>query len=151
MSDVAIGFTGLGCLLLLLAIRTPIAIALISVSLVGLYALLGWRVAWGALGTIPYQFAANWVLSSVPMFLLLGFICYHTELTKGLFAAARVWFGRSTPTSATTVAARPATCSVTSSSSAHRPGSPALGARALMCRRSGSSSTLAHDRSRSTP
>uniref|UniRef100_UPI003B51CCC9 TRAP transporter large permease n=1 Tax=Roseovarius indicus TaxID=540747 RepID=UPI003B51CCC9 len=94
MSDVSIGFTGLGILLLLLALRTPIGVALMSVSFTGLWVLMGWRVAWGSLGTLPYQFAANWVLSSVPMFLLLGFICYHTRLTEGLFAAARLWLGR---------------------------------------------------------
>ncbi|UMA66217.1 TRAP transporter large permease [Roseivivax marinus] len=94
MSDVAIGFSGLGILLLLLALRTPIGVALMAVSFVGLWVLMGWRVAWGSLGTLPYQFAANWVLSSVPMFLLLGFICYHTKLTEGLFAAARFWLGR---------------------------------------------------------
>ncbi|KRS18435.1 TRAP transporter large permease [Roseovarius indicus] len=94
MSDVGIGFTGLGILLLLLALRTPIGVALMSVSFTGLWVLMGWRVAWGSLGTLPYQFAANWVLSSVPMFLLLGFICYHTRLTEGLFAAARLWLGR---------------------------------------------------------
>ncbi|WP_118137082.1 TRAP transporter large permease [Oceanicella sp. SM1341] len=94
MSDVAIGFSGLGVLLVLLALRTPIGVALIAVSFGGLWVLMGWRVAWGALGTLPFQFAANWVLSSVPMFLLLGFICYHTRLTEGLFAAARLWLGR---------------------------------------------------------
>lgn len=93
MSDVVIGFSGLGILLLLLALRTPIGVALISVSFTGLWVLMGWRVAWGALGTLPFQFAANWVLSSIPMFLLLGFICYHTKLTEGLFAAARLFLG----------------------------------------------------------
>ncbi len=28
------------------------------------------------------------------MFLLLGFVCYHAQLTKGLFEAARVWLAR---------------------------------------------------------
>jgi tripartite ATP-independent transporter DctM subunit len=52
---------------------------------------MGWSVAWGSLGVIPYQFSTNWVLSSVPMFLLLGFVCYHARLTEGLFRAARMW------------------------------------------------------------
>ncbi len=28
------------------------------------------------------------------MFLLMGFVCYHAGLTKGLFEAARVWLAR---------------------------------------------------------
>lgn len=91
MSDVQIGLAGLGILVFLIALRIPIGVSLIGVSFGGLWYLMGWNVAWGSLGIIPYQFAANWVLSSVPMFLLLGFICYHTQLTQGMFRAARMW------------------------------------------------------------
>lgn len=91
MSDVAIGLTGLGALFVLIALRIQIGVALIAVSFVGLWVLKNWNVAWGSLGVIPYQFAANWVLSSIPMFLFLGFISFHTNLTAGLFRAARAW------------------------------------------------------------
>ncbi|MCX7567918.1 TRAP transporter large permease [Sulfitobacter sp. F26169L] len=91
MSDIEIGLAGLGILFMLIALRVPIGLSLIGVSFGGLYVLMGWNVAWGALAIMPYQFAANWVLSSVPMFLLLGFICYHAELTQGMFRAARAW------------------------------------------------------------
>jgi len=91
MTDAGIGLTGLGVLIALIALRMPIGIALISVSFCGLWSLLGWRVAWGSLGVLPYEFSASWILSSVPMFLLLGFVCHHTQLTQGLFRAARVW------------------------------------------------------------
>lgn len=91
MTDVQIGLTGLALLLVLIGLRVPIGMALIGVSFGGLWVLMGFNVAWGSLGIIPYQFAANWVLSSVPMFLLLGYLCYHAQLTQGLFRAARLW------------------------------------------------------------
>ncbi|QBM16099.1 sialic acid TRAP transporter permease protein SiaT [Marinobacter sp. JH2] len=91
MSDVQIGLSGLGILVALLALRVPIGVSLIGVSFGGLWYMMGWNIAWGSLGIIPYQFASNWVLSSVPMFLLLGFVCYHTQLTQGMFRAARMW------------------------------------------------------------
>lgn len=91
MSDVQIGLSGLGILVALLALRVPIGVSLIGVSFGGLWYMMGWKIAWGSLGIIPYQFASNWVLSSVPMFLLLGFVCYHTQLTQGMFRAARMW------------------------------------------------------------
>lgn len=56
--------------------------------------LVGERAAWGSIGVIPYSFAATWQLSSVPMFLLMGFLCYHAGLTKGMFDAARMWMSR---------------------------------------------------------
>jgi len=69
----------------------PIGIALIGVSFGGLWILMGSRVAWGSLSIIPYQFTSSWILSSIPMFLFLGFISYHTQLTRGMFHAARIW------------------------------------------------------------
>jgi tripartite ATP-independent transporter DctM subunit len=68
-----------------------LAVALISVPFVGIWGLVGWKPAMGALRIIPYNFAANWQLSSVPMFLLMGYLAYHTGITRGLFRAARVW------------------------------------------------------------
>ena len=94
MSDVQIGLSGLAVLFVLIALRMPVGLALIGVSFGGLWYLMGWGIAWGSLGLIPYQFSANWVLSSVPMFLLLGYVCYHAQLTQGLFRAARLWLSR---------------------------------------------------------
>ena len=50
--------------------------------------------AWGMLAAMPYDFTSKWTLSSVPMFLLMGFVCYHAGLTRGLFEAARSWLAR---------------------------------------------------------
>ena len=61
---------------------------------IGIWWLFGWRPAVGALKAIPFSFAANWQLSSVPMFLMMGFLAYHTGITRGLFQAARVWLAR---------------------------------------------------------
>ncbi|MGG7566829.1 TRAP transporter large permease [Rhodovulum sp. DZ06] len=91
MTGVELGFAILGLLLALIALRLPIGISLIAASFLGLWQLMGWTAAWGALGLIPYKFSANWVLSSVPMFLLLGYVSYHMRLTEGLFRAARAW------------------------------------------------------------
>jgi tripartite ATP-independent transporter DctM subunit len=91
MSDVEIGFAGIGILVALIALRVPIGVSLIGVSFFGIWAMVGQKAAWGILGVVPYSFAATWQLSSVPMFLLMGFFCFHAGLTKGLFDAARVW------------------------------------------------------------
>lgn len=91
MTDVQVGLVGIGLLLTLIGLRVPIGVSMITVSFTGIWYIMGWNVAWGSLGVIPYQFSTNWVLSSVPMFLLLGFICYHARLTEGLFRAARMW------------------------------------------------------------
>lgn len=94
MENEIVGLLGLGVLVLLLLARIPIAIALIAVSFGGIYVLIGSRPAWGILSAVPYEFTAKWTLSSVPMFLLMGYVCYHAGLTKGLFDACRSWLAR---------------------------------------------------------
>ncbi|MGF2687547.1 TRAP transporter large permease [Marinobacter sp. DUT-3] len=86
------GLIGLGILLALLILRVPVAIALIGVSLGGIAAMMGSDVAVSMLASKPYDFLSKWTLSAVPMFLLMGFVSYHTGLTAGLFNAAKVVF-----------------------------------------------------------
>lgn len=93
MEPVTIGILALVALLALIAARVPIAAALIGVSFIGIWAVAGIRPALSMLSTIPYTTSASWTLSSIPMFLLMGYIAYHSGLTRGLFEAARVWWG----------------------------------------------------------
>lgn len=86
-----IGLIGLGLMLGLLVLRVHIGIALISVSTGGIWFLIGSRPALGMLSNLPYDFSASWTLSSVPMFLLMGYVCYYAGLTRGLFEVARSW------------------------------------------------------------
>src|SRR5690606_37771121 len=87
--SVATGFAGVVALLLLLILRVPVALALIAVSVGGVAWLLGPVPAMGILSNTPFSFVANWTLSAVPMFLLMGFVAYHAGLTAGLFEAAK--------------------------------------------------------------
>lgn len=92
--NVAFGFWGIGILFLLLLLRVPVALALVAVSFGGIVALLGVTPALGILSGTPYDFVASWTLSAVPMFLLMGFVAYHSGLTGGLFAAAKLVLAR---------------------------------------------------------
>ncbi len=91
MSDIQIAGLFVGALFFLILMRVPIGVSLIAVSFGGLWSMFSWNIAWGSLGIVPYNFANSWVLSSIPAFLMMGFICYHTRLTQGLFSAAQVW------------------------------------------------------------
>tara|TARA_R110000787_G_scaffold6137_7_gene21731 strand:- start:7436 stop:8743 length:1308 start_codon:yes stop_codon:yes gene_type:complete len=89
-----VGLVSIFVVMGLLLMRVPIAFTLIFVSFVGISLILGPRQAWGILSVIPYDFAAKWTLSSIPMFLLMGYMAHHGGLTTGLFAAARLWLSR---------------------------------------------------------
>ena len=72
MSGIALGAFAIVVLLILLALRVPIAIALGGVAVGGILILRGPEAALGVLTTQPYGFIAHWTLSAVPMFLLMG-------------------------------------------------------------------------------
>lgn len=91
MSDPTVGVIGLLLMLVLLALRVPIAVALGLVSFFGIWVLRGLSAAMATLASAPFSFAASWSLSAVPMFLLLGAIAFHSGMTRSLFSAARLW------------------------------------------------------------
>jgi len=94
VSGATVGLTGLAAVLVLFALRVPIALSMIGVSAVGLAVILGPQAAFGLVQSAPYEFAANWTLSAVPMFLLMGYICFHAGMTEGLFEVAKRLFAR---------------------------------------------------------
>ena len=94
MSHLTVAAAVIVVALLLMAIRVPIGIALGSVSLLGLMWVRGVNSALGVFGDLPFEFGANWSLSAVPMFVLMGAVAFHTGLTTSLFSCARLWLSR---------------------------------------------------------
>src|SRR5690606_29729089 len=88
--SVSAGLIGLAVLVLLLALQVPVAIAMILAAFGGVWMLFGLAPAIGVLANTPYDFVASWTLSAVPMFLLMGFVAFHSGLTAGLFDAAKL-------------------------------------------------------------
>jgi C4-dicarboxylate transporter DctM subunit len=93
-------------IILLVILRIPIAVCLIAVGFVGIWYLQGFSFAVGYLKSVPYDFAASWTLSSLPMYLLLGYFAFHSEIGARLFHSVRACIGRIPGTLAiTTIAA----------------------------------------------
>ncbi len=91
LAPLTVGFIGLVSVVVLMAARFPIGIALGAVSVAGIAAIRGPSAGMAALAGLPFEFAANWSLSAVPMFLLMGAVASHAGLTGSLFTAARKW------------------------------------------------------------
>ncbi len=94
MDNITIGFVGLAAGLVLVALRVPIGVALGSVSFLGIAAILNATAAWGMVTAVPFNFVGDWNLTAIPMFLLMGYVAGSTGLSKGLFAAARIFLSR---------------------------------------------------------
>ncbi|MCW5771181.1 MAG: TRAP transporter large permease subunit [Rhodospirillaceae bacterium] len=93
MTPLAIGLVGLGAILAFIALRAPIGLALAAVSAVGIALMIGVGPALRLVADAPYEFAANWTFTAIPMFLLMGTIAYHSGMTASLYRAARLWLG----------------------------------------------------------
>jgi len=87
-----IGFWSFGAILLLIAVRIPIGVALGGIAFLGITQLRDVDVAFALIGDTPFEFAAHYSLSAIPMFLLMGSVAHHSGISHSLFRAARLWF-----------------------------------------------------------
>jgi C4-dicarboxylate transporter DctM subunit len=92
MSVAAIGLLGVAGLLLLIALRVPIAVALAGVGFLGYAALDGWRPALKMLGLVPYSLASAYSLSVIPLFILMGAVASRARMASELFQASNALF-----------------------------------------------------------
>src|SRR6187402_825043 len=93
MNALTLSLTSLGAVMVLIALRLPIGIAMGAVAFGGFWYLRNFNVALSALSDTPFVFAASWDLSAIPMFLLMGAIASNSGIGTALFRAAHAWFG----------------------------------------------------------
>jgi C4-dicarboxylate transporter, DctM subunit len=94
MSKLVVALIGFVVLIVLIAIRTPVAFALAAVGFVGLVWIGGWKLAFTFVSGDLYSSVATFSLTAVPLFLLMGHFAYHAGLTRSAFDAARIWLSR---------------------------------------------------------
>jgi len=93
MTSLEIGMAGFGVLLLLLAVRIPIGVAMLTVGIIGYTAIAGEAALLSYLKTETYWRFTTESLSVVPLFLLMGQFAAKAGLSQALFAAAHTWLG----------------------------------------------------------
>ena len=87
------GVAGLIVLVLLIAIRMPIAYAMVLVGGVGVSLLNGTGIFMSQLKTLAYGQFSIYDLSVVPMFILMGALATRSGLSQDMFRAANAWLG----------------------------------------------------------
>ena len=85
---------GFAALLGLIALRAPIALAMLLVGALGYVHVLDWSALFNYLKTTPYHLFANYTLSVIPLFILMGALAERGGLARDLFAAANALIGR---------------------------------------------------------
>jgi tripartite ATP-independent transporter DctM subunit len=86
--------TGFAVLLGLIALRAPIALAMLLVGAGGYVHILDWHALSNYLKTTPYHLFANYTLSVIPLFILMGALAERGGLARDLFSAANALLGR---------------------------------------------------------
>jgi tripartite ATP-independent transporter DctM subunit len=94
MSELSIALVVTGGMLSMVFAGVRVYVAAALAGLVGMIWLVGWDAGSSIVGTVPHSKIANYTLSVLPMFVLIGFIAFHAGLTASLFAAAKAWVGR---------------------------------------------------------
>ncbi|MGI9438017.1 MAG: TRAP transporter large permease subunit, partial [Geminicoccaceae bacterium] len=89
----SLGIAGLVVLVALIAIRMPIAYAMILVGGFGITLVDGSALMLNQLKTLAYGQFSIYDLSVLPMFVLMGAIASKAGLSQALFRAANAWLG----------------------------------------------------------
>jgi C4-dicarboxylate transporter, DctM subunit len=80
-------------LLLFLATGMPIAFSMGISGVIGLFLIGGSDLVFGILQTTPYENAAVFLFTTIPMFILMAELMTASNMTKDLFYASNKWLG----------------------------------------------------------
>src|SRR6476469_11190236 len=93
MSNGAAGILSFLLLLVLLALRVPIGVAMMAVGVGGFIWIQGLAPLLSFLKTTPFETFSNYSFSVIPLFLLMGNVASSTGLSARLFRGANALLG----------------------------------------------------------
>jgi tripartite ATP-independent transporter DctM subunit len=93
MSSFAIGVTGMAILLVMLALRVPVAFAMFAVGFAGIAILNGPASAMSLMASESFTLASSAELVVVPLFILMGNVATETRMSRALYDAAYAMIG----------------------------------------------------------
>jgi tripartite ATP-independent transporter DctM subunit len=93
-SPLIIGFVGIVVLLILLAARMPIAFTMGLVGFAGYSVIVGPGAGLMQLETVPFGVGSDYILSVVPLFLLMGQFAFYSGLSQDLYDTSYKWLGQ---------------------------------------------------------
>lgn len=89
-----IGILGIVLVLGLIFLRFPLALSMLSVAIVGILYVRGYEALTTVVRTIIWEQSNNYLLSTIPMFVLMGEFIFLSGISTEIFSSARKWFGR---------------------------------------------------------
>jgi tripartite ATP-independent transporter DctM subunit len=93
MSPTLVGLAGLALFFALLALRMPVAFALLTVGALGIAALNSVEAALATLATEAWVLSSQHTLAVIPLFVLMGNLATVSGMSRDLYDAAYAWIG----------------------------------------------------------
>jgi tripartite ATP-independent transporter DctM subunit len=94
MSGLTVALIGFGAMLGLIAIRMPVGLSMLVIGAAGFIYLSSWSAFFAYMKTNSYHQFANYTLSVIPLFILMGALAERSGLSTALFRAAEAFAGR---------------------------------------------------------
>ena len=95
MDPIVVGLLGVAALLILLFLGVHIGMAMVIVGFVGVTIVMGSpTAALGYLRSTPFSTSASFSISVIPMFVLMGQICYYAGISGDLYNFCHKFLGR---------------------------------------------------------
>jgi tripartite ATP-independent transporter DctM subunit len=94
MTPNEIGLIGFILLLILLAASLPVGFVMAVVGLAGFAMMVSPQAAMSMATSDLYSTFSDYNLTTIPLFVLMGQVAFHTGISRGLFHAAYHWMGR---------------------------------------------------------
>jgi tripartite ATP-independent transporter DctM subunit len=91
MDATTVGIIGFAAMLGLMFLGVPIGVSMGAVGFFGYAWVNGWDSALNMLSLAPYSAVATYVLTVVPLFVLMGHIANETGIGRELYATAQIW------------------------------------------------------------
>ncbi|WP_221796143.1 TRAP transporter large permease [Oceanobacter mangrovi] len=92
--NVELAFGMIALLLVLMAFRIPIALAMMACGALGYSILAGYESVLDYFGSVPVAKYSTYDLSVVPLFLLMGELATRAGITSELFRTCNTWIGQ---------------------------------------------------------
>jgi tripartite ATP-independent transporter DctM subunit len=94
MSALSLTLTIFGIMLVLMAVRVPIAVSMFAAGTIGYVMQTGWAPYANFLNTLPFARFASYDLSVIPLFILMGQFATQGGISRALFEFAAGVMGR---------------------------------------------------------
>lgn len=93
VASLAAGIIGIGLMVILMALKMPIAFCMAFVGFIGMWYLRGVDAALQMVASGAWQAATQYLLVVVPLFILMGMFAFHAKISADLYRTAYTWVG----------------------------------------------------------